>query len=78
YSSCRLLVPKNGAENDHRTALDHTLLYRGVIDMPAAHGHKTLEFSVSARQLNNRYPTARSSHLLVLGMNKATAGISIS
>ncbi|HBE2429091.1 TPA: DUF1983 domain-containing protein, partial [Escherichia coli] len=48
YSSCRLIVKKNGAEIYNRTALDNTLIYSGVIDMPAGHGHMTLEFSVSA------------------------------
>ncbi|EHI0115279.1 host specificity protein J, partial [Escherichia coli] len=47
YSSCRLIVKKNGAEIYNRTALDNTLIYSGVIDMPAGHGHMTLEFSVS-------------------------------
>ncbi|EIH9391797.1 host specificity protein J, partial [Escherichia coli] len=35
YSSCRLIVRKNGAEIYNRTALDNTLIYSGVIDMPA-------------------------------------------
>ncbi|MGD2525535.1 phage attachment tail tip protein J, partial [Escherichia coli] len=48
YSSCRLIVKKNGAEIYNRTALDNTLIYSGVIDMPAGRGHMTLEFSVSA------------------------------
>ncbi|HBA6430209.1 TPA: host specificity protein J, partial [Escherichia coli] len=47
YSSCRLIVRKNGAEIYNRTALDNTLIYSGVIDMPAGRGHMTLEFSVS-------------------------------
>ncbi|WP_097338794.1 phage tail tip protein, partial [Escherichia coli] len=34
YSSCRLIVRKNGAEIYNRTALDNTLIYSGVIDMP--------------------------------------------
>ncbi|EOS6281510.1 DUF1983 domain-containing protein, partial [Escherichia coli] len=42
YSSCRLIVRKNGAEIYNRTALDNTLIYSGVIDMPAGHGHMTL------------------------------------
>ncbi|MSI51898.1 DUF1983 domain-containing protein, partial [Escherichia coli] len=46
YSSCRLIVRKNGAEIYNRTALDNTLVYSGVIDMPAGRGHMTLEFSV--------------------------------
>ncbi|EOK7833843.1 DUF1983 domain-containing protein, partial [Escherichia coli] len=33
YSSCRLIVRKNGAEIYNRTALDNTLIYSGVIDM---------------------------------------------
>ncbi|MDD8688010.1 host specificity protein J, partial [Escherichia coli] len=37
YSSCRLIVRKNGAEIYNRTALDNTLIYSGVIDMPAGH-----------------------------------------
>ncbi|EHW3340268.1 host specificity protein J, partial [Escherichia coli] len=41
YSSCRLIVRKNGAEIYNRTALDNTLIYSGVIDMPAGHGHMT-------------------------------------
>ncbi|EJT4542997.1 host specificity protein J, partial [Escherichia coli] len=48
YSSCRLIVKKNGAEIYNRTALDNTLIYTGVIDMPAGSGVMTLEFSVSA------------------------------
>lgn len=55
YSSCRLIVRKNGAEIYNRTALDNTLIYSGVIDMPAGHGHMTLEFSVSAWLVNNWY-----------------------
>ncbi|EMZ2678901.1 DUF1983 domain-containing protein [Escherichia coli] len=78
YSSCRLIVKKNGAEIYNRTALDNTLIYSGVIDMPAGHGHMTLEFSVSAWLVNNWYPTASISDLLVVVMKKATAGISIS
>ncbi|EKD4520954.1 host specificity protein J, partial [Escherichia coli] len=58
YSSCRLIVKKNGAEIYNRTALDNTLIYSGVIDMPAGHGHMTLEFSVSAWLVNDWYPTA--------------------
>nr|EHY3839483.1 host specificity protein J [Escherichia coli] len=78
YSSCRLIVRKNGAEIYNRTALDNTLIYSGVIDMPAGHGHMTLEFSVSAWLVNGWYPTASISDLLVVVMKKATAGISIS
>ncbi|EID9919781.1 host specificity protein J, partial [Escherichia coli] len=78
YSSCRLIVKKNGAEIYNRTALDNTLIYSGVIDMPAGHGHMTLEFSVSAWLVNGWYPTASISDLLVVVMKKATAGISIS
>ncbi|EHX8049101.1 host specificity protein J, partial [Escherichia coli] len=76
YSSCRLIVRKNGAEIYNRTALDNTLIYSGVIDMPAGRGHMTLEFSVSAWLVNNWYPTASISDLLVVVMKKATAGIS--
>ncbi|MCG3017630.1 DUF3672 domain-containing protein, partial [Escherichia coli] len=43
YSSCRLIVKKNGAEIYNRTAMDNTLVYSGVIDMPAGRGHMTLE-----------------------------------
>ncbi|EHE8222861.1 host specificity protein J [Escherichia coli] len=78
YSSCRLIVRKNGAEIYNRTALDNSLIYSGVIDMPAGHGHMTLEFSVSAWLVNNWYPTASISDLLVVVMKKATAGITIS
>ena len=78
YSSCRLIVRKNGAEIYNRTALDNTLIYSSVIDMPAGHGHMTLEFSVSAWLVNDWYPTASISDLLVVVMKKATAGISIS
>ncbi|HAN8640786.1 TPA: DUF1983 domain-containing protein, partial [Escherichia coli] len=78
YSSCRLIVKKNGAEIYNRTALDNTLVYSGVIDMPAGRGHMTLEFSVSAWWVNGWYPTASISDLLVVVMKKATAGISIS
>ncbi|HBE2779396.1 TPA: host specificity protein J [Escherichia coli] len=78
YSSCRLIVRKNGAEIYNRTALDNTLIYSGVIDMPAGHGHMTLEFSVSAWLVNDWYPTASISDLLVVVMKKVTAGISIS
>ena len=78
YSSCRLIVRKNGAEIYNRTALDNTLIYSGVVDMPAGHGHMTLEFSVSAWLVNGWYPTASISDLLVVVMKKATAGITIS
>ncbi|HBA5763421.1 TPA: host specificity protein J, partial [Escherichia coli] len=78
YSSCRLIVKKNGAEIYNRTALDNTLVYSGVIDMPAGHGHMTLEFSVSAWLVNDWYPTASISDLLVVVMKKSTAGITIS
>ncbi|ENO0597893.1 DUF1983 domain-containing protein, partial [Escherichia coli] len=63
YSSCRLIVRKNGAEIYNRTALDNTLVYSGVIDMPAGRGHMTLEFSVSAWWVNGWYPTASISDL---------------
>ncbi|MBA1751651.1 phage tail tip protein [Escherichia coli] len=78
YSSCRLIVKKNGAEIYNRTALDNTLIYTGVIDMPAGSGVMTLEFSVSAWWVNDWYPTASISDLLVVVMKKATAGITIS
>ncbi|EMV3605083.1 host specificity protein J, partial [Escherichia coli] len=78
YSSCRLIVKKNGAEIYNRTALDNTLIYTGVIYMPAGSGVMTLEFSVSAWWVNGWYPTASISDLLVVVMKKATAGISIS
>ncbi|WP_077889483.1 phage tail tip domain-containing protein, partial [Escherichia coli] len=59
---------------------EHTDIYSScrVIDMPAGHGHMTLEFSVSAWLVNNWYPTASISDLLVVVMKKATAGITIS
>ncbi|WP_137473833.1 phage tail tip domain-containing protein, partial [Escherichia coli] len=75
YSSCRLIVKKNGAEIYNRTALDNTLIYTGVIDMPAGSGVMTLEFSVSAWWVNGWYPTTSISDLLVVVMKKATAGI---
>ncbi|EJF9040686.1 phage tail protein, partial [Escherichia coli] len=50
----------------------------GVIDMPAGRGHMRLEFSVSAWLVNDWYPTASISDLLVVVMKKSTAGISIS
>ena len=78
YSSCRLIVRKNGSEIYNRTALDNTLIYSGVIDMPAGRGVMTLEFSVSAWLVNNWYPTASISDLLVVVMKKSTAGITIS
>ena len=78
YSSCRLIVKKNGAEIYNRTAMDNTLVYSGVIDMPAGRGDMTLEFSVSAWWVNGWYPTASISDLLVVVMKKATAGIMIS
>ncbi|HAL3734994.1 TPA: host specificity protein J [Escherichia coli] len=78
YSSCRLIVKKNGAEIYNRTALDNTLVYTGVIDMPAGRGHMTLEFSVSAWLVNDWYHTASISDLLVVVMKKSTAGITIS
>ncbi|EFO1829856.1 host specificity protein J [Escherichia coli] len=78
YSSCRLIVKKNGAEIYNRTALDNTLVYTGVIDMPAGRGHMTLEFSVSAWLVNDWYPTASISDLLVVVIKKSTAGITIS
>ena len=78
YSSCRLIVKKNGAEIYNRTAMDNTLVYSGVIDMPVGRGHMTLEFSVSAWWVNGWYPTASISDLLVVVMKKATAGITIS
>ncbi|ELX5919723.1 DUF1983 domain-containing protein [Escherichia coli] len=78
YSSCRLIVKKNGAEIYNRTALDNTLVYSGVINMPAGRGDMTLEFSVSAWWVNGWYPTASISDLLVVVMKKATAGITIS
>ncbi|ERB28025.1 phage tail protein, partial [Escherichia coli UMEA 3271-1] len=77
YSSCRLIVKKNGAEIYNRTAMDNTLVYSGVIDMPAGRGDMTLEFSVSAWWVNGWYPTASISDLLVVVMKKATAGITI-
>lgn len=78
HSSCRLIVKKNGAEIYNRTAMDNTLVYSGVIDMPAGRGDMTLEFSVSAWWVNGWYPTASISDLLVVVMKKATAGITIS
>ncbi|WP_460217246.1 phage tail tip domain-containing protein, partial [Escherichia coli] len=68
YSSCRLIVKKNGAEIYNRTAMDNTLVYSGVIDMPAGRGDMTLEFSVSAWWVNGWYPTASISDLLVVVM----------
>ncbi|MEJ3440410.1 phage tail protein, partial [Escherichia coli] len=68
YSSCRLIVKKNGAEIYNRTALDNTLVYSGVINMPAGRGDMTLEFSVSAWWVNGWYPTASISDLLVVVM----------
>ncbi|EFH6728693.1 host specificity protein, partial [Escherichia coli] len=78
YSSCRLIVRKNGVAIYDLTAQGNTRIYSGVIDMPAGHGHMTLEFSVSAWYINDYYPTATISDLLVVVMKKATAGITIS
>ncbi|MBS9324675.1 host specificity protein J [Escherichia coli] len=69
---------KNGAEIFHEPATDVSRVFSSVIDMPAGHGHMTLEFSVSAWLVNNWYPTASISDLLVVVMKKATAGITIS
>ncbi|MBB9726208.1 hypothetical protein FSI43_024610, partial [Escherichia coli] len=78
YSSCCLVVKKNGAEIYNRTARDNTLIYTGVIDMPAGRGHMTLEFSVSSWRDDGAFPTASISDLLVVAMKKSTAGITIS
>ncbi len=48
YSSCRLIVRKNGAEIYNRTALDNTLIYSGVIDMPAGSRPHDAGVSVSS------------------------------
>ncbi|MBF5202296.1 hypothetical protein HQH39_02505 [Escherichia coli] len=72
------MVRKNGSEIYNGTATDNTVIYTGVIDMPAGGGGMTLEFSVSAWYMNDWYPTAGISDLLVVVMKKATAGISIS
>ncbi|TMQ90585.1 hypothetical protein FGG76_26870, partial [Escherichia coli] len=47
---------KNGAEIYNRTALDNTLIYSVVSDMPAGDGHMTLEFSVAAWLVHDWYP----------------------
>ncbi|MCM4930625.1 DUF3672 domain-containing protein, partial [Escherichia coli] len=73
YSSCRLIVRKNGAEIYNRTALDNTLIYSGVIDMPAGQGTLTLTFTVSSSGANNWTPTTSISDLLVVVMKKSTA-----
>ncbi|EOV6670764.1 host specificity protein, partial [Escherichia coli] len=77
YSSCRLVVKKNGSVIYDRLTTDVTAIYTGIMDMPAGSGGITLEFSVSASH-GDYYPTASISDLLVVVMKKATAGISIS
>ncbi|MEZ2506654.1 DUF1983 domain-containing protein, partial [Escherichia coli] len=77
YSSCRLVVKKNGSVIYDRSTTDVTAIYTGIMDMPAGSGGITLEFSVSASH-GDYYPTASISDLLVVVMKKATAGISIS
>ncbi|EPA4178128.1 phage tail protein [Escherichia coli] len=77
YSSCRLVVKKNGSVIYDRSTTDVTAIYTGIMDMPAGSGVITLEFSVSASH-GDYYPTASISDLLVVVMKKATAGISIS
>ncbi|EOV6670820.1 host specificity protein J, partial [Escherichia coli] len=77
YSSCRLVVKKNGSVIYDRSTTDVTAIYTGIMDMPAGSGGITLEFSVSASH-GRYYPTASISDLLVVVMKKATAGISIS
>ncbi|EJA2885770.1 host specificity protein J, partial [Escherichia coli] len=77
YSSCRLVVKKNGSVIYDRSTTDVTAIYTGIMDMPAGSGGITLEFSVSASN-GHYYPTASISDLLVVVMKKATAGISIS
>ncbi|MED9016763.1 phage tail protein [Escherichia coli] len=77
YSSCRLVVKKNGSVIYDRYTTDVTAIYTGIMDMPAGYGGITLEFSVSASN-GDYYPTASISDLLVVVMKKSTAGISIS
>ncbi|EFB4035791.1 host specificity protein J [Escherichia coli] len=77
YSSCRLVVKKNGSVIYDRSTTDVTAIYTGIMDMPAGSGGITLEFSVSASH-GRYYPTASISDLLVVVMKKATAGITIS
>ncbi|HAN8015455.1 TPA: host specificity protein J, partial [Escherichia coli] len=77
YSSCRLVVKKNGSVIYDKSTNDVTAIYTGIMDMPAGSGGITLEFSVSASN-GNYYPSATISDLLVVIMKKSTAGISIS
>ncbi len=66
YSSCRLVVKKNGSVIYDRSTTDVTAIYTGIMDMPAGSGGITLEFSVSASN-GHYYPTASISDLLVDG-----------
>ena len=68
-------TPASAAE--HQSTLSAGYLQTHT-DMPAGRGHMTLEFSVSAWLVNDWYPTASISDLLVVVMKKATASISIS
>ncbi|HHG2462715.1 TPA: host specificity protein J, partial [Escherichia coli] len=77
YSSCRLIVKKNGTVIYDNSTTDVTAIYTGIMDMPAGYGGITLEFSVSASN-GKYYPTASISDLLVVVMKKSTAGITIS
>lgn len=77
YSSCRLIVKKNGSVIYDKSTTDVTAIYTGIMDMPAGGGALKLEFSVSASN-GNYYPSATISDLLVIVTKKATAGISIS
>ena len=77
YSSCRLIVKKNGSVIYDKSTTDVTAIYTGIMDMPAGGGALKLEFSVSASN-GNYYPSATISDLLVIVTKKATARISIS
>ncbi|MSL93949.1 DUF1983 domain-containing protein [Escherichia coli] len=77
YSTCKLQVLKNGQEIFQQPATDVSRVFSSVIDMPAGHGHVTLTFNVSSYGANNWTPTTSISDLVVVGMQKSTAGIGI-
>ena len=74
YSSCRLIVRKNGAEIYNRTALDNTLIYTGVIDMPSGGGNVTLEFKIFQK---GNQGAGNITDCTVIVTKKAASGISI-
>ncbi|HDQ6840437.1 TPA: host specificity protein J, partial [Escherichia coli O22:H16] len=77
WTECFLHVDQNGRRIYSGRSVTEPVIFSGIIDMPAGHGHITLSFTVSSRRQNGSFGSSRISNLQAIVVKKNSAGISI-